>query len=123
MESVQTEKQTKSFRTASLLLMGVAIMVLILPAYALIFITPVFENMFMQLNKELPILTILLLQTSPTTYVLLFALLIFGLIAKELVLRNKIVTLVINVVIVVGVCPFLFFFVWIMSLPIRNAAG
>jgi hypothetical protein len=122
MEAAQTEKQ-KAFRIASLVVLGLAIMTLLLPAYALIFIVPVFAEMFTDTQMALPALTSLLLSAPPTAYIFLFALLILGLIVKEAMIRNKIVTLVVNAVIIVGVCPFLFFFIWTMYLPIYRAGG
>ena len=123
MGAAQTEKKAKGLRIASLVVLGFAIMTLLLPAYALIFIVPVFAEMFTDTQMALPALTSLLLSTPPAAYMLLLALLILGLIVKEAMVRNKIVTLVVNAVIVVGVYPFLFFLIWTMYLPIYRAGG
>jgi type II secretory pathway component PulF len=98
-------------------------MTLLLPAYALIYIGPVFGEMFKDFQTALPVLTSLLLSIPPTAYIVFFALLILGIIVKEVMIRNKRVTFVVNAAIIVSIFPFLFFFMWIMYLPIHRAAG
>lgn len=123
MEATQTERQSNEFRIASLVMLGVAIMSLLLPAYMLISIGPVFREMFMDFQIAFPVLTSLLLSIPPNTYILLFTLLILGLIVKEVMIRNKSVTFIVNAAITAGVFPFLFFFIWAMFLPIHRAGG
>jgi type II secretory pathway component PulF len=123
MEAAQAEKQSKAFRIASLVALGVATMTLLLPAYALIYIGPVFGEMFKDFQTALPVSTSLLLSIPPTAYIVFFALLILGIIVKEVMIRNKRVTFVVNAAIIVSIFPFLFFFMWIMYLPIHRAAG
>jgi O-antigen ligase len=123
MEATQTERQSNAFRIASLVMLGVAMIALLLPAYMLIFIGPVFREMFLDSQIALPISTSLLLSISSTTYILLFTLLILASIVKEVMIRNKRVTFIVNAAIIAGVFPFLFFFIWEMFLPIHRAGG
>lgn len=123
METTQTERHSDEFRIASLVMLGVAIMSLLLHAYTLIFIGPVFRETFMDFRIALPILTSLLQSIPPTTYILLFALFILGSIVKEVMIRNKRVTFIVNAAITAGVLPFLLFFIWTMFLPIHRAGG
>jgi type II secretory pathway component PulF len=115
--------QSKGLRIASLVVLSVAVAALLLPAYALLFILPVFEEMFENSQAAIPASTALLLSISPMGYIFIFALLMIGLIVKEVLIRNKKVTLVVNAVAVIGVFLFLFFFLWIMYLPIHHAGG
>ncbi len=112
--------QTKRLRIASLVVLSVALAALLLPAYALLFIAPVFEEMFEKSQATLPASTALLLSIPPMGYIALFALLMIGLIVKEVLIGNKKVTLAVNAVTVFGVFLFLFFFIWIMYLPIHH---
>jgi type II secretory pathway component PulF len=73
MEAAQAEAQSKAFRIASLVALGVATMTLLLPAYALIYIGPVFGEMFKDFQTSLPVLTSLL-QSIPSTAYIVFLL-------------------------------------------------
>jgi len=115
--------QSKGIRIASRVVLSVAMAALLLPAYALLFIAPAFEKMFEKSQATLPASTAMLLSIPPMGYIVIFALLMIGLIVKEVLIRNKKVTLVVNAVTVFGVFLFLSFFLWIMYLPIHQAGG
>jgi type II secretory pathway component PulF len=115
--------QSKGLRIASLVVLSVAAAALLLPAYALVFIAPVFEEMFENSQASLPASTAWLLSVPPMGYFIIFALLMIGLIVKEVLIGNKKVTLAVNAVTVFGVFLSLFFFIWIMYLPIHHAGG
>jgi type II secretory pathway component PulF len=120
---MKTQSRSKNLRIASLVVLSVAAAALLLPAYALVFIAPVFEEMFENSQATLPASTALLLSIPPMGCIFIFALMMIGLIVKEVLIRNKKVTLAVNAVTVFAVFLFLFFFIWIIYLPIHHAGS
>ncbi len=101
-------------------LLGLDVAFLLGLAAALPFFGPhYFEVMFreMQLKEGLPPLTQLLLSLPGWGYVALFSLLAAIMIVKELLVKCKAVTLVVNTVVLVGLLLFKLFCAWALFLP------
>lgn len=113
------EKPYREKKTMSLVVLAFAAFIILIVAVTIIFTKGQFTGVLTEMIPgELPIITkLFVLSISSIAYGIFFASLILALILKELFLRNKIVTLVVNLVLGIGAILFIPVYMIAIFLP------
>ena len=110
-----------SIRKKSAVLLGFDVVVLVILGAATASSVLPFREMYEELDRHLPALSRFFLYNPPHVYALGFAGLIAALVVKEFLVKNKSLTLVINIWVMVA--GFLYLGVWVVALFLPLVGG
>jgi len=104
--------------TASVVLLVAALIMLFLVTFLMVVVRPVFAEIFAEIGGPLPFLTQLFLWVPTTGYVASLVVLVVALLFKEIYIRNKSISLTINLLVAIAGIVFLLLCVFALYLPL-----
>jgi len=94
-----TKQQGKGIAVASIVLMCVAVIISLVASISPLLVAPRFRKVFEEQGIESPLVSAILLSIPGIVYLALFLTMCAGLIIKEWLIRNKSITLAVNIIV------------------------